>query len=242
MDKIANAIKCVNCKEVFSKPLILPCGHSICKKHTETEDEKIRCERCESNHLNKGFSVNEALEEIVASQIASMDFGNVHKEARQSCDQLCATLAQIDLILKDPDYYTHEMIDGLINRVHVKSEMLKVQLEEIIQEALHKLQEYKSKCKQYVKSSEYATRKEVLQQENVESQAELDKCSIYLNQLKFDEAEWKKIQMNSDQKCSDLVNKLACFKKLLLLSEFEKNEREVNFFENINLDSIFTIQ
>ena len=68
MDKISNAIKCVNCQLVLKSPVFLPCHHSVCKHHVQI-DIPIICEKCGKTHdkPQEGFPDNESLAEIIAA-------------------------------------------------------------------------------------------------------------------------------------------------------------------------------
>jgi hypothetical protein len=82
MDKVKKAIKCVNCLEVLKSPVLLPCSHSICDKHlTDGDKETIKCGLCKVDHLipenEIGFPKNQALEDVIASNIDSFNFGKI---------------------------------------------------------------------------------------------------------------------------------------------------------------------
>lgn len=239
MDKISTSLKCVFCTEILLKPVTLPCGHSICQKHTETNNERITCAQCGSNHLNKGFCVSEALEKIIASQLASLDFGNVHKEARSSCAKLRDVLDRITLVLKDPNFYTHEEINELKNRIVLKNEEFKFKLEEATQKLLDSLEKYNDNCKQYLNSVDYEKNANIMLEARNEAEKELEERLLILNEIKLNESDWKQIQADTDQKCNDLKQKLNEFQQQLLLERLEENKRNINMFEKINVDSIF---
>ena len=72
MHKINYAIKFVNCCHVLNSPVLLSCGHSICKHHAHqtTSDNMIKCGKCRRDHLipSDGFPNNESLAAIIDSQ------------------------------------------------------------------------------------------------------------------------------------------------------------------------------
>ena len=82
MDQVLNALKCVNCRQILSIPILLPCGHAICQSHTQVGDEHIICGECGCRHLNKGFVVVEAFSKMIEVQLNKFDFGQQHKVMR----------------------------------------------------------------------------------------------------------------------------------------------------------------
>ena len=132
MDQVLNALKCVNCRDILSTPVILPCGHTICKYHTEVDDEQIICGECGSRHLNKGFIVVQAVSKMIEVQLNNFDFGEQHKDASKSCDDLKTHLDKNDTMLNDLEYFIHESIEELKNRVMLRREQLKFQIDEIM--------------------------------------------------------------------------------------------------------------
>jgi hypothetical protein len=120
MNMISNAIKCVVCKHVLTSPVLLPCGDSVCKKHTIDAKGPILCTTCDIEHQippNGGFLANKGLAEIIAAQIGNIDFGIEHRQAKYSCQHFDELLAQIEDILKDPYNFTYEAIGCLKNIV-----------------------------------------------------------------------------------------------------------------------------
>lgn len=62
-------LQCSNCAKILESPVLLPCGDSVCKKHTTNEsNEAILCLKCEIEHplhANVEFLPNNALAEII---------------------------------------------------------------------------------------------------------------------------------------------------------------------------------
>ena len=87
MDKVINSLKCVNCRDILSIPVILPCGHTICQSHAQVTDEQIICAKCGSRHQIKEFIVNEAVSELISAELIKFDFGQQHKATSKSCNR-----------------------------------------------------------------------------------------------------------------------------------------------------------
>ena len=58
LEKIDSLFNCEICQNVLEDPVILPCGHLFCQKHTE-EINKTECMFCSEKHkapMNKKFA------------------------------------------------------------------------------------------------------------------------------------------------------------------------------------------
>lgn len=147
MNKVLNALKCVNCREVLSNPVILSCGHTVCQKHTQIDDDKVVCSECGIQHENKGFIVNKSMAEMIDAQLAAFDFGHQHKKTNESCDQLKNLIEKNDCLLNDLNYHINEEIGMLKYRIVLRSEEIKKQINEITQEILDGLERFEVECK-----------------------------------------------------------------------------------------------
>ena len=150
MDKVLKAIKCPECKQLLETPVLLPCHHSICEKHVNEKKsgEKLICSKCGIDHEipTNRFPLNEALCDIIEAQISSIDFGCFHKEATESCAKLRQNIKDMENLLNNPGDYTYDEIGQLKNLVHLKSEQLKLKIDEEAEKLLDNLNEYQSLC------------------------------------------------------------------------------------------------
>lgn len=148
MDKVIKAIKCSKCQKTLESPVLLPCNHSICKKHVSEKNIKdtLKCPKCGVVHKipRSGFLLNEALSELISAKIDSIDLGRVHKEANDSCDELNRFINIIDRLLTNPSGFTYEEINRLRNKVHIRSEEMKFKIDEETDNLLLKLDEYQT--------------------------------------------------------------------------------------------------
>ena len=60
-----------------------------------------------------------------------------------------------------------------------------------------------------------------------------------LNELKFDEKKWRQITKTCNKSIEELDQEIKNFKKYLLLGEFKKVSKHVDFFEQICIDDLF---
>ena len=190
MDKVLNALKCVNCMETLSTPILLPCCHTICKSHTEVDDEHIICAKCGSRHQNKGFLLNEVVSDLISAQLSKINFGHQHKETSKSCDQLKKQLDKNDGMFNDLEYFVHESIDDLKNRVSLRSEQLKVKIDQITQELIDELDEYENRCKincgEINSTENFTSMLNEIKHLNEKTKGSWKDWSSVLNELNFD--------------------------------------------------------
>ena len=184
MDIILNLIKCIVCHETYESPVILPCYHSVCEKHVSNEHNGvIRCEKCGVEHQipTNGFQPNNVLEAVLESGIANLDFGSVHKSAKKSCESLEDSLKQLELLLKDPNAFTHEKITELKDIVQLKGEELKLIIDQEMNKLLDRLEEYEKESKLYLSSNEFKVESHKLDNELKISESSLKSWLENLN-------------------------------------------------------------
>ena len=184
MDRILNTVKCMVCREILESPVILPCNDNICKKHVSNQtNDVIRCEKCGVEHQipTNGFQPNSALQAIIETDIANLDFGSVHKSAKKSCESFENALKEIEGLLKDPFFYTHEKINELKNIVQLKGEELKLIIDQEMKKIIDRLEEYEKESKEYLSSNEFKEESQKLDSEKKKAQLNLDSWIESLN-------------------------------------------------------------
>lgn len=192
MDKILKALKCANCNQILSSPVILPCHHSICKRHVMTEQSEtptttIRCCKCGEDHRipekSGEFPVSEALAEILAANVDKLDFGTVHKEAKKSCQLLEDLLTEIKPLTKDPYNFIHESIENLRNIVQLKEEEIKLRIDQEVKFIFAELDDFEKECKSNVYCSSYQIESQKFESQMEKAQSELNSLIESLNEL-----------------------------------------------------------
>ena len=245
MESIQKAIKCSACNKVLETPVFLPCSHSICKKHVTEKNrgDKLRCAKCGFDHEipANGFPVIEALCEIIEAKIGTIDLGIAYKEATESCAKFSRYVEEMEHLVNDPKYYTYEEISQLKNRVHLKSEQLKLTIDKETEKLLDKLKEYQTRCDSSLTSDSYLSGKRKRYHElNKEMHSfNLASYKSELNKLKFDERKWRKITKDCNKSIEVLEEEIKAFKKDLLLDDFTNYSNHVDFFDQVSIDELF---
>jgi hypothetical protein len=226
MNKIHDAIKCVNCREVLDSAVLLPCGCSICLKHTQTDlnetTRTILCCNCEIDHslsfTHGPFRSNTALTQIISAEIANIEelFSQDLKNAKHSCSRLEQYLAEIDHVLTDPFNFTYEAIEHLKSVAQLRVEEKQMSIDE---EAFVKLDEFKASCKSYFKSSEYSAKSRGFERKIEAARQGIKNSMFTLNELKRNELEWMRIKRESEEVIERFKIELKTFKRDSLLQK-----------------------
>jgi hypothetical protein len=249
MNKISNAIKCVNCRNLLDSPIVLPCGCSVCKIHTMVDDNEIRCFKCEIEYplSSSNFPPNSALIEIIEAKFDNLDFGHAHANAMQSCKRLDELLANIELILQDPFYFTYEAIEYLKNVAQLKVDEIKLlksdqaEFDENFGILISKLDEFKANCKSHLSSNEFLNKSMIFEIEKDEARKELNEWFDTLNELKVNEIEWRNIKSSSERTIERFNVELDRFKsESLFQKRFEVYRAEIeSTYGRFEIDSRF---
>lgn len=246
MDKLSNTLKCVHCKKVLESPVLLPCGHPICMKHTvDNKEQLVLCHSCGIEHPipASGFVHMKFLHEIIDAQIFKLDFGKEHNTAKKSCEQFDQLLTNIELMLKDPYTITYEIITSLKNKVQQRGEEMILKINANMHRFISKLDEYKQECKESNGKSDYVAKSNTLEMEKETARQDLDNWMATLNKISFDEVEWKRIQSESKKAILSFEKKMVEFKIDLFPKGFKQLKGEIEeTFGKSNIESKFYLK
>jgi chromosome segregation ATPase len=236
METFSNAIKCRQCRCVSESPVILPCCHSVCKKH-EQERTRVVCSECECEYEvpKGGFQENIALSQIIASGISEVELRHEHKDAIKASNQVKEKLDQVKKLVMDPIYYIHERIGELKMRVDLAREEFKLKIDDEAESILRNLEEYENECKQSSSSNDIDSKVKEIEEKLEKTKLDLDMWTKYLDKFKIDCKECEIIQRKCKETVDKLQEQLELFQESLLMSNFEKTEKVVNGFEKLGI-------
>jgi hypothetical protein len=105
------------------------------------------------------------------------------------------------------------------------------------------LDKYNQECKTNLSTKDYLTKSEKIRAEKEEARKELEKWMATLNELKINEKEWTRINIESEQAIQRFGAELDLFKNNLLLKRFGKyrDEIEQNFGE-FEIDPLYNLK
>ena len=184
MEFILNIIKCPICEFTLNSPIILPCGHSICKWHASDNDDKsIKCVKCLDEHSipSNGFPQNQTLIDLIDAEIEQLDFGETYKKAKLGCRNLDILHDEIESLIRDPSFFAYQKVNDLKNKVNIKREELKLLIDEETDLLLDKLSKYETECKECLTTNEFIGNSASLNISLKKSQMKLKSSIVYLN-------------------------------------------------------------
>lgn len=204
----------------------------ICQRHTLQENENVQCSKCGCTHyLNKEFVVVEGVADMIDAKLANFDFGDQHKKTKESCDQLKNLTSKNESMFDDLHFHIHEEISLLKNRVMLRGEELKKEIDEISLKMIDDLNKYENECKRGCtengEATEFKNLLEKLREQNEYSKEKLNGWSSILNELIFDENKWKKIQEECDETFKKMSEQLKLFEKELFMNNLDLQRNKV---------------
>lgn len=241
MDKVLSAIKCPNCHSFFESPVLLPCNHSVCKRHVLVGlNSQVKCGKCSRDHEipKDGFVEIQALADIIDARVHSLDFWKIHDEAKVFSINLETLIAQISELLTDPDYYIHQEIDLLKNAILLKREELKLGVDNQTERLLREVELHLTKCREHLKVDE--CKNDIKEIEKMKSAAELKLNSwrVELDEFKQDEKSWTEVSNVIRNEKNRLADRFESLKKSLMLKSFRQLNKHTDFFRAFELNLI----
>ena len=226
-------IKCVNCCPILNSPVLLPCGHSICKHHAETtSDTMIKCGKCGRDHLipSEGFINQESLAAIIETEFYSINLGEENEQAKTDYETLEMLINQVNSFLADPTYQTREKIDDIKNKIYLKREQVKLEIDQETDKLIDKLDQYVKKLLTQLDENEFKQTLSELDSINRAGNTKLNEFKKQLNLVSLDEAKWENIseQIISEQK--KISGKLRSIRQSLIKSDFEDIQADTRLF------------
>lgn len=237
MNKVTNAIKCIDCQQILQQPVLIPCGHTICNHHASRSGSSYTCPICRVEYFPSveggGFPPNKALETMV-SEIPALDFGQDHKRAVQVCNDLTTEIQTLKSICDDPVHYIHERSSEYRNRVDLKREMIKLAIDEYADKLIKSIEEHEKECKTEISSSDIEGFFHPAWEMVNMAMPKRDEFVGTLNSLKVDIKQYEE----TTNKCADLVGMLRRKIKEIDFGMFLDNksiENQIARFEAIDI-------
>jgi hypothetical protein len=228
MDIIKNSLRCSDCKQILSEPVLLPCGRSVCKRHTSTEMKEYNCKSCKLAHPipDAGFYSNKSLEDIVKTRIHEIDLGENYENAVSSCDRLSKIIQEITEIKSNPISYITVSIEKLKMDLEMLREEKKLQIDEYIDKIVDELDKREAACKNDVDTNDYRDTLDYIDEEITKAVTDLNEWQQALNVFHFNENEWLRIKETSEKKALELEAEVKNLKRKLLLDKLSDVDLE----------------
>lgn len=195
---MSSLLECPFCKKTLDKPVILPCGHSICKKHeqTNTETSKISCPTCYIDHNipknSAGFVSNLLVESLLEHKLAKLDLGPEHRLANESLKDLGEIIDEFKRIRAHPDLEIDRVVTELKFKIDLKREVGKKANDDSLQ-LISDLDKYIKDCKENLGSDGFVVSARI--DELIESvEKKIPIWTREMNMFERNVKKWRKIQ------------------------------------------------
>lgn len=202
-------IECPICRCILERPVVvLPCGHSVCKKHTISNcywerKEKVTCPVCLVEHdvPERGFVANWLVESLIVRHFDELDFGADYRAASLWLCELKQLCEDLERIRERPDVRIEKVLTKMRNRISLMMEREKLSEFKSKRGAilLAELDVYEKSCIGFVKSRRYAFPNET---DNLirPIKRHLDWWETEMNTFRRDVTRWRTIQRQAIDK------------------------------------------
>lgn len=147
MDLIAIVkLKCANCADTLSDPVVIPCGHSVCRYHQAAS--KICCRLCTRDFdvPSSGFIANKQIAELLDVQLPSFQLGAEYDEARNNTNTFEEALGELKGLVNEPECVIFENMSELRNKIDLRRETLKRTIDEDALAAVDRVNSFETEC------------------------------------------------------------------------------------------------
>jgi hypothetical protein len=238
MEAFLKSIKCQQCGIILESPVILPCSHSVCKKH-EKENTTVVCTECEEIYdvPSEGYSENKALAEIIFSRISELELEPERKKTIKECNKLIEKIEEAKRLVDDPKDYIYDCILDLKLRIQLSREKFKLQIDQEAEMVMEFLEEYENECKKSSSSNEIESKVKEIKIGLEKTTIDLESWTKYLDNFKVSREEYENIQTKCEETILRIKNELALFQETLLTNttNIHAIERFINGFEKIDI-------
>jgi hypothetical protein len=198
LDTVRKIINCKLCHEVVTKPVMLPCGETICARH-EKRFRNIytaKCKLCEKQHRltkNQQFPRCKTIQSFLDAEINKLDFGDEYKNSIE-------LLFKIDELIKNYEKTKYSVEDVIYERFASMRRKVDLIREEIIQKV--------NKCSEKIIADIDSYEKECEANISTFSSKLESNKAFYVSKIKNDLNEWEKRleKLFYDQELSKEIN------------------------------------
>ena len=228
---LKDELTCKHCNEIYTYPIMLTCcGENICKHHIDhlvsnSGSNKFTCPICNEENASNKLNLNKFMQKMVENELHKFQINSNYKE---TLNKFKKEIENLEYILKDPDNVIYEEINEIKRKVDLDRERSKVQIDELADGFIKKLEEYEEKFKSEYKSNVDLHSNHDLVESSKRQLFEYEKC-LNLFSVKREERDEKTKQSEKEidslkLKIKELIDKM--FSNLSIQYRQKQNEKE----------------
>jgi hypothetical protein len=204
-------------------PILLSCcGATVCVNHVEEDQSEIyECPLCLTSHdmQSKQFATNKVAEDLLKMEIEQLSFGLVYEEAEKECNTLRSSLRKLSDLTNDPKFYIYEVVSKLKNKVDLRREELKVDIDKLSNTMIEKLKTFERECYENLNDLRIQSLITTIESLVDLTQSNLNELDNGLKRLVIDEPKWKETQLNAKTMDVSVLGYLEQLKADLLMNK-----------------------
>lgn len=212
MDSISKLIECKWCLVQLSDPVNLPCGYTVCRKHSdELQKLEWKCCLCEGVHkLAKGesFPVSDFAISLLKSNIPKLNFGPKYKETKIELNAVETKFRELKHAISQPGEYISSLTSKFRIQVDLRrEEMIKV-IDDVCQDMNKAIDEFEAKAEESIKTRAKEMRElaENVEPKMNEWKQNLDELEVKVDQWEEIASEAKSLKRKLDSQLIEPLN------------------------------------
>lgn len=119
-------IECPNCRDKLEEPVFLPCGHTVCRKHSRSND-RVSCAACRAEHETPtgGFTSNLLVQNLLENELYQVNQSAELRIASEVLGDLQTLVDEVKQLRDDPVSEIDKSMSEMKNAVDTRREEVK---------------------------------------------------------------------------------------------------------------------
>lgn len=236
MDVIKTSTICCDCEKVLEKPILMPCGQSVCLRHVENVPNNIYgCKSCGQEHKTNPeyLFINKGLENLIKANLDKIPFSYEYTKAFDYCQQLNDLIMEFELLKKDSSNFVNQIIGKLKNQTELIREEYKLIIDTNANKLIDELNEYERECNSKLERSEFQSVVDKIESDISSIKQDLGEWDKELNDFVSTEEQFETIKEKSREHLFNVDKQTFNFKRQLLTQKLEKFYDSIETFSKI---------
>ena len=221
---ILAVLNCRCCNDLPRKPVILPCGNTVCGSHAreakwQAQDGRISCPACPDKHIipvDGNFINNQLAESLIDLRLHELDLSRLAArcEAEKATRSLADKLCTFDMMTTAPALFLSQCADAIVNEIDVWREDFVSKLDAHCNELIGEVRDYEGRCAHAARGILTTFPRAQIDAARVE----LNHLETLLRALVIDEDMWQKVRTEAEKTTPNVTDSIELLKNMLLLN------------------------